>query len=172
MCTGGSWPRSTAVHCCRGRGAATANRSGPRGPQQPHNLGALFRSAPGWGMDAVLLSPNVCRPALPPECAGQHGRGLRGTVCPTRALPKAWGSCVRPILLAGPQPWLRAVEIQTLPAELRRRPALLLGAEGTGLSPPPRRLADANVIIRCPARRLAQTWPRPPPSLFWELSRH
>jgi len=139
------------------------------------NLGALFRSAAGLGMDAVLLSPKLCRPAFyPPECAGPAwARSSRLTVCPTSSLGRRpWAAACGRILLAGLTLAPGAVEIQTLPAELRRRPALLLGAEGTGLSPAAQTACDAkrdHPDVR--RRRLAQRG-RGRAVAFWELSRH
>ncbi len=50
------------------------------------NVGAIFRSAAALGIDAVLVSPALRRPALPPQRPGQHGHGVPGAVGPAGGL--------------------------------------------------------------------------------------
>lgn len=44
------------------------------------NIGAIFRSAAALGIDAVLTTPHLLRPLVPPGGAGQHGDCVPSTV--------------------------------------------------------------------------------------------
>lgn len=46
------------------------------------NVGAIFRSAAALGVDAVLVSPGLLRPAVPPGRARFHGHGFPSAVDP------------------------------------------------------------------------------------------
>jgi tRNA G18 (ribose-2'-O)-methylase SpoU len=117
------------------------------------NLGAVFRGAAALGMDAVLLSPSCADPL--------YRRSVRVSMGEVFAVPYArlepWpaalstvvGAAGFTVLALTPAP--DAVPIQELTAAQRDRPALLLGAEGSGLSEAAMRAADARVVI--PMRR-------------------
>ncbi len=112
------------------------------------NLGAIFRGAAALGMDAVLLSPSCADPL--------YRRSVRVSMGEVFAVPYArlepWpavldvvrghGFTVLALTPAGD-----ALPIQRLGAAQRERPALLLGAEGPGLSGPALRASDARVAI-------------------------
>ena len=51
------------------------------------NVGAIFRSAAGLHMDAVLLSPTCCDPPQPPGGAGEHGHRLSNPLGPGGPAP-------------------------------------------------------------------------------------
>ena len=113
------------------------------------NVGAAFRSAAGLGADAVLISPRCADPL--------YRRSVRvsmGTVfqVPWTRLP-AWGEA-RGILhsagfsLAALALSDDAVPLDRFAAERPDRLALMLGAEGDGLSR--RALAAADTIVRIP----------------------
>jgi tRNA G18 (ribose-2'-O)-methylase SpoU len=116
------------------------------------NLGALFRSAAGLGMDAVLLSPTCADPL--------YRRSVRVSMGEVFAVPYArlepWPEALATVRQAGftvlaLTPAADAVAIQHLTAAQRARPALLLGAEGPGLTAKALDASDARVVI--PMRR-------------------
>jgi tRNA G18 (ribose-2'-O)-methylase SpoU len=112
------------------------------------NVGAIFRSVAGLGADAVLITPRCADPL--------YRRSVRVSMGQVLAVPYArldpWPEGLQAVRAAGfrllaltPAP--DAVPIQTLDAEQRERPALLLGAEGSGLSAAALGVADARVVI-------------------------
>jgi len=112
------------------------------------NLGAVFRSAAGLGMDGVLLSPSCADPL--------YRRSVRVSMGEVFAVPYAtlapWPDGLAAVRAAGFSvlaltPASDAVPIHRLPVALRARPALLLGAEGSGLSVAALAAADLPVTI-------------------------
>jgi tRNA G18 (ribose-2'-O)-methylase SpoU len=108
------------------------------------NLGALFRSAAALGMDAVLLSPDCADPL--------YRRAVRVSMGEVFAIPYAkaenWAAALDAIRSAGftllaMTPAADAVPLAGLTPAQRDRPALLLGAEGPGLT---RRALDASDV--------------------------
>jgi tRNA G18 (ribose-2'-O)-methylase SpoU len=100
------------------------------------NLGAIFRGAAALGIDGVLLSPSCADPL--------YRRSVRVSMGQVFAVPYAhlgpWPQALAAVRAAGfallaLTPAADAVPIQRLPPADRHRPALLLGAEGPGLSP-------------------------------------
>jgi tRNA G18 (ribose-2'-O)-methylase SpoU len=115
----------------------------------PTNLGAIFRSAAGLGMDAVLLSPTCCDPL--------YRRAVRVSMGEVLAVPYAylsqWPAGLTTIRQAGfrvialtPAP--DAVSLDALPVGADDRVAVLLGAEGPGLSSDAQ--AESDVRVRIP----------------------
>lgn len=116
------------------------------------NIGAVFRGAAGMGMDAVLLSPTCADPL--------YRRSIRVSMGEVFALPFAylrpWPQGLNEIRRAGftvlaLTPDEAAVPIQDLTDAQRRRPALLFGSEGPGLTPAV--LSGADVAVRIPMHR-------------------
>ncbi len=116
------------------------------------NLGAIFRAVAGLGVDAVLLSPTCADPL--------YRRSVRVSMGEVFAVPYAklepWPDALAGVRAAGfcvlamtPAP--DAVPIQRLDAGRRARAALLLGAEGAGLTPAAMDASDVRVVI--PMRR-------------------
>ena len=112
------------------------------------NLGALFRSAAALGIDAVILSPNCADPL--------YRRAVRVSMGEVFAIPYAksedWPGTLQAIRDAGftllaLTPGEGAVAMQSLSQEQRKRPALLLGAEGPGLTRTALEAADTRVVI-------------------------
>jgi tRNA G18 (ribose-2'-O)-methylase SpoU len=112
------------------------------------NLGAIFRGAAALGMDAVLLSPSCADPL--------YRRSVRVSMGQVFAVPYArlgpWPRALQMVREAGfavlaLTPAQDAVPIQRLDAAHRSRPALLLGAEGSGLSLSALRASDQRVTI-------------------------
>jgi tRNA G18 (ribose-2'-O)-methylase SpoU len=128
---------------------ATANRVAILEDVNNHtNVGAIFRGAAALGIDAVLLSPSCADPL--------YRRSVRVSMGEVFAVPYArlepWPAALDTVRRAGfsvlaltPAP--DALPIQRLPDRHRRRPALLLGAEGAGLSQWAQDASDARVVI-------------------------
>ena len=111
------------------------------------NLGALFRNAAAFGVDAVLLDPTTADPLYRRSVRVSLGHVLR---VPWARLPSLPGglAVVREHGLA-PVALTPAADAEPIDA-LGRDPgrvALLLGAEGSGLSPATLGAADRRVRI-------------------------
>ena len=111
------------------------------------NLGALFRNAAAFGVDAVLLDPTTADPLYRRSVRVSLGHVLR---VPWARLPRLPGglAVVREHGLA-PVALTPAADAEPIDA-LGRDPgrvALLLGAEGSGLSPATLGAADRRVRI-------------------------
>ncbi|MEV6931980.1 RNA methyltransferase [Dactylosporangium sp. NPDC051485] len=136
------------------------------------NVGALFRSAAALGMDGVLLSPTCADPL--------YRRSVRVSMGEVFAVPYArlepWPEALGRVQEAGftvlaLTPAVDAVPIQTLSAAQRARPALLLGAEGPGLTERAQRAADARVVIPMHRGVDSLNVANAAAVAFWELSR-
>jgi tRNA G18 (ribose-2'-O)-methylase SpoU len=112
------------------------------------NLGAVFRSAAGLGIDAVLLSPTCCDPL--------YRRAVRVSMGEVLAVPYAylepWPAALELIRAAGfrllsmtPAP--DAMALDQLSVTQEDKIALLLGAEGPGLTSEAMAGADEKVRI-------------------------
>jgi tRNA G18 (ribose-2'-O)-methylase SpoU len=114
----------------------------------PTNLGAVFRSAAGLGMDAVLLSPSCCDPL--------YRRAVRVSMGEVFALPYAYlepiptgvdqvrGAGFRVLALT---PAADATRLEAVVLGPDERVALLLGAEGPGLTAEAMAASDQRVRI-------------------------
>lgn len=114
------------------------------------NLGALFRNAAAFGVDAVLLDRQSADPLYRRSVRVSMGHVLR---VPFAVPPGPWPSALAVVQQAGfrllaltPRRSARALR-DVAPAE---RWAVLLGAEGPGLSEAT--LAAADEIVRIPMR--------------------
>ncbi len=136
------------------------------------NLGAIFRAAAGLGIDAVLLSPSCADPL--------YRRSVRVSMGEVFAVPYArladWPGDLREVRDAGftvvaLTPGEGSVPIDELDAAVRERPALLLGAEGSGLSR--QALAASQVRARIPMSRGVDSLNVAAAAAvaYWELSR-
>ncbi|MEV6842507.1 RNA methyltransferase [Actinoplanes sp. NPDC051411] len=112
------------------------------------NLGALFRSAAALGMDAVILSPDCADPL--------YRRAVRVSMGEVFAIPYAksddWPGTLSRIGEAGftllaMTPAADAVPLSSLTPAQRDRPALMLGAEGPGLTRRALAASDVRVVI-------------------------
>jgi tRNA G18 (ribose-2'-O)-methylase SpoU len=112
------------------------------------NLGAIFRSAAGLGIDGVLLSPSCADPL--------YRRSVRVSMGEVFAVPyatvSAWPAGLAEVRGAGfcllaLTPAADAVPINRLDPAHRARPALLFGAEGAGLSSAALAASDLRVTI-------------------------
>ncbi|MEW1904754.1 MULTISPECIES: RNA methyltransferase [unclassified Streptomyces] len=112
------------------------------------NIGAIFRSAAALGMDAVLLSPDCADPL--------YRRSVKVSMGAVFSVPYArlegWPGGLETVRKAGFEllaltPAERAVSIDEAAPHKRDRVALMLGAEGEGLSQKALRAADEWVRI-------------------------
>jgi tRNA G18 (ribose-2'-O)-methylase SpoU len=109
------------------------------------NLGALFRNAAAFGVDAVLLDPQTADPLYRRSVRVSMGHVLR---VPFAVLPGTWPESLDlldgfSILALTPRP--DAVELRRITAPARW--AVLLGAEGPGLTDAALARADHQVRI-------------------------
>ena len=136
------------------------------------NIGAVFRDAAALGIDAVLLSPTCADPL--------YRRAVRVSMGEVFAIPYArlepWPDGLDRVREAGftvlaMTPAADAVPLQRLDEKARERPALLLGAEGPGLSR--QALAASDVPVKIPMRRNVDSLNVAAAAAvaFWELSR-
>lgn len=120
------------------------------GVTNPDNVGAIFRTAAAFGVDAVLLSPDCASPLYRKALRTSMGAALR---LPFSHGP-AWASALEALkeraiptvaLIPGPE----ANSVETVRERLRPggRVALVLGAEGAGLGPASRESATHRVRI-------------------------
>jgi tRNA G18 (ribose-2'-O)-methylase SpoU len=114
----------------------------------PTNLGAIFRSAAGLGMDAVLLSPTSCDPL--------YRRAVRVSMGEVLAVPYAylepWPAGLDAVRSAGFRllaltPAADAARLEQIPLAAHDKVAVLLGAEGPGLTPQAMAASDERVRI-------------------------
>jgi tRNA G18 (ribose-2'-O)-methylase SpoU len=136
------------------------------------NLGAIFRAAAALGMDGVLLSPSCADPL--------YRRSVRVSMGEVFAVPYArlepWPGGLAQVRAAGftvlaLTPAADATALPELPAAARQRPAVLLGAEGAGLSRQALAASDLRVVI--PMRRGVDSLNVAAAAAvtFWELAR-
>jgi tRNA G18 (ribose-2'-O)-methylase SpoU len=110
------------------------------------NLGALFRNAAAFGVDAVLLDPQCADPLYRRSVRVSMGHVLR---VPFAVLPGAWPdslAALRDFTVLALTPDPSATPLRDVPVPPRW--AVLLGAEGPGLSPAA--LAAADLRVRIP----------------------
>lgn len=112
------------------------------------NIGAIFRSAAGLGMDAVLLTPRCADPL--------YRRSVKVSMGAVFSVPwtrlESWPRDMQLLRDAGfsvlaltPDPG--ATSLDELSEQRRTRPALVLGAEGSGLARGTLDAADLRVRI-------------------------
>ena len=114
----------------------------------PTNLGAVFRSAAGLGLDAVLLSPTCCDPL--------YRRSMRVSMGEVLAVPyaylEAWPAGLEQVREAGfpvlaMTPAGDATRLEEVVLHDTDKAALLLGAEGPGLTAEAMAASDLRVRI-------------------------
>jgi tRNA G18 (ribose-2'-O)-methylase SpoU len=112
------------------------------------NVGAIFRGAAALGMDAVLLSPTCADPL--------YRRSVRVSMGEVFAVPYArlepWPGALDAVRAAGftvlaMTPAADAVAMRDLTQPQRARAALMLGAEGSGLTRAALEAGDVRVVI-------------------------
>ncbi|MFF5173845.1 TrmH family RNA methyltransferase [Micromonospora sp. NPDC000089] len=136
------------------------------------NLGAVYRGAAALGIDAVLLSPNCADPLYRRSVRVSMGEVFKVPYAKLEPWPagldrvRAAGFTVLAMALSPD-----AVPIQRLTAGQREKAALLLGAEGPGLTPAALAASDVRVVI--PMRRGVDSLNVAAAAAvaFWELGR-
>jgi tRNA G18 (ribose-2'-O)-methylase SpoU len=117
----------------------------PEGVNDHENLGALFRNAAAFGVDAVLLGPRCADPLYRRSVRVSMGHVLR---VPFAELPGPWPDALGALRDAGLETVALTPAGPDGPDGLRgRRVAFLLGAEGPGLSAEALAAADRRVRI-------------------------
>ncbi len=119
------------------------------GVNDHENLGSLFRNAAALGVDGLLLGPRCSDPLYRRSVRVSMGHVLR---VPFAELPGPWPAALDGLRAAG----LTVAALTPAPTAVPlaaaglagRRTALLLGAEGPGLTP--EALAAADVAVRIP----------------------
>jgi tRNA G18 (ribose-2'-O)-methylase SpoU len=136
------------------------------------NIGAIFRGAAALGIDAVLLSPTCADPL--------YRRSVRVSMGEVFAIPYArlddWPGGLQMVKDEGftvlaLTPADDALAIQRLPDRARERPALLLGAEGAGLTDAAQTASDVRVVIPMRAGVDSLNVAAAAAVAFWELCR-
>jgi tRNA G18 (ribose-2'-O)-methylase SpoU len=118
------------------------------GVNDHENLGSLFRNAAALGVDGVLLGPRCADPLYRRSVRVSMGHVLR---VPFTELPEPWPASLDVLRAAG----LRVAALTPAPDAVPiaaaglagQRVALLLGAEGPGLTPDALGAADLRVRI-------------------------
>jgi tRNA G18 (ribose-2'-O)-methylase SpoU len=136
------------------------------------NLGAVFRGAAALGVDGVLLSPSCADPL--------YRRSVRVSMGEVLAVPYArlepWPAALADVRAAGftvlaLTPAADAVPLQRLDDAARARPAMLLGAEGAGLSRQALAASDLRVVIPMSRGVDSLNVAAAAAVAFWELAR-
>lgn len=136
------------------------------------NLGAVFRSAAALDIDAVVLSPSCADPL--------YRRSVRVSMGEVFAIPYArlepWPAGLDLVrgtgfTLIAMTPAPDCVPLNELPAEARKRPALMFGAEGTGLTRAAMAAADVRVVIPMHRGVDSLNVATSAALAFWELAR-
>jgi tRNA G18 (ribose-2'-O)-methylase SpoU len=138
----------------------------------PTNLGATFRGAAALGIDGVLLSPSCADPLYRRSVRVSMGQGFAVPYAHLAAWPDRLDTVRQAgftLLALTPAP--DALAIQELTPEQCARPALLLGAEGSGLSGAAMAASDHRVVI--PMRRGVDSLNVAAAAAvaFWEITR-
>ncbi|MCU1658214.1 MAG: tRNA (Ribose-2-O)-methylase SpoU [Pseudonocardiales bacterium] len=112
------------------------------------NLGALFRNAAAFGVDAVLLDPQCADPLYRRSVRVSMGHVLQ---VPFTVLPQHWPDSLNTVRDKGFRvlaltPAEHATALRDVPVPPRW--AVLLGAEGPGLTP--EAMARADQLVRIP----------------------
>ncbi len=111
------------------------------------NLGALFRSARALGVDGVLLAPDCADPLYRRSVRVSMGHVLHVPFARCPDLPAALGALrAAGIEVLALTPAADAQDLDEVPSA--PRVALVLGAEGPGLTPAAQAAADRRVRIR------------------------
>lgn len=113
------------------------------------NMGSLFRNAAAFGVDAVLLSPGCCDPLYRRAVRVSMGQVLHVPFAELAPWPDALDSVVRAHGFAtlALTPGGDAVDVDAVAADPPDRIAVLVGAEGPGLSAAALDAADVRVRI-------------------------
>ena len=106
------------------------------GVNDHENLGAVFRNAAAFGAGAVLLDPRCCDPLYRRAVRVSMGQVLRVPFARLSPWPAALRTLTAEgVALVGPGPGDWSKQSRRCAARVPTRVAVLVGAEGPGLSP-------------------------------------
>lgn len=137
-------PLPDPVELCRGLSTVLVTE----GVNDHENLGALFRNAAAFGVGAVLLDPSSCDPLYRRSVRVSMGHVLHVPFTRLPAGTEGLGMLRDlgfEVLALTPAP--DAVDLRSLPSSNDRPRAVLIGAEGPGLSAAALAAADVRVRI-------------------------
>lgn len=118
------------------------------GIANPVNLGVLVRTAAALGMDATLVDPACTDPLYRRAVRGSMGAVLTHPIAPIAAIPDGLAQLRdRGFRVLALTPARDAVPLEEAVPPPDARVALLLGAEGPGLTAAAIAAADARVVI-------------------------
>jgi tRNA G18 (ribose-2'-O)-methylase SpoU len=115
----------------------------------PDNVGAVFRNALAFGAAGILLSPGCADPLSRKALRVSMGATL---IVPFTRIDRREGldalrGAAYTVMALTPDPGAQPIDTVAAGVSASRRIALLLGAEGSGLSEESRRAADLGVRI-------------------------
>ncbi|MGE0703098.1 MAG: TrmH family RNA methyltransferase [Vicinamibacterales bacterium] len=118
------------------------------GVADPSNLGAIFRNAFAFGVDAVLLSPTCCDPLYRKAVRTSMAATIRVPFARARRWPGDLSMVKERCTLVALTPQEPAVALEALASSPRpARLALLIGTEGAGLTPDVASMADVRLRV-------------------------
>jgi tRNA G18 (ribose-2'-O)-methylase SpoU len=140
-------PLPTPAELLAGLGSGRRRIAILEGLNNTTNLGAVFRSAAALGVDGVLLDPRCCDPL--------YRRAVRVSMGEVFSVPYArldrWPDDLQLVRDAGFTVYALSpkgqVSLRELAASPPAKPAMLIGAEGPGLSGPALAASDQTVRI-------------------------
>lgn len=115
------------------------------------NVGGLFRNAAAFGVDGVVLGPSCCDPLYRKAIRVSMGASLRVPFAAAEQWPQALTALQRAgFSVAALTPHAEAVSLDDFAEAWKKggRLAVLVGAEGAGLTPDA--LASADAALRIP----------------------
>jgi tRNA G18 (ribose-2'-O)-methylase SpoU len=120
------------------------------GVNNPDNVGGIFRSASAFAADAVILGPSCSDPLYRKSVRTSMAATLDVPFADAGVWPQAIGDLrARGFTVLALTPAADATPIDAIPGKLKRV-AILVGAEGEGLSEPAMSAADHRVRIPMP----------------------
>ena len=121
------------------------------GVNDHENLGALFRNAAALGIDAVLLGGRCADPLYRRSVRVSMGNVLRVPFAPLAPWPQALADLrAAGFRVLAMTPAADAVDLRDVPADTLPKAAVLVGAEGPGLTDAALAAADLRVRIPMP----------------------
>jgi tRNA G18 (ribose-2'-O)-methylase SpoU len=119
------------------------------GVSNPDNMGGVFRNAAAFGVDVVLLSPSCCDPLYRKAVRTSMGAALRAPFVHLVEWPTPlWRLRAAQFRLVALTPREPSEPLKTFALRARsEKTALLVGAEGSGLTPAVESAADDRVRI-------------------------
>lgn len=121
--------------------------------QDPGNLGTLIRSAEAFGVEQVFLSPGCANPWSPKVMRASAGSVFRQAV-----VKRAMGEAIKDLQQRGVRVMGAVAQgegaLVSLAVDLCAPVALVIGNEGSGLSPEVLALVDERIYVPCASESL------------------